>query len=42
MADRPIILVVDDEVRLQEAVKRVLDDEFEVLCASDAAGGICR
>lgn len=37
MADRPIILVIDDEVRLLEALKRSLDEEFEVLCANDAS-----
>ncbi len=33
----PIILVVDDEKRSQEAIGRVLGDEFRVLAASNAA-----
>ncbi|MET4037390.1 response regulator RpfG family c-di-GMP phosphodiesterase [Bradyrhizobium sp. RT4a] len=28
------ILVVDDEVRSQEALRRVLREDFEVLCAA--------
>lgn len=36
MTDLPIVLVIDDEVRSQEALERVLSDEFEVLCASNA------
>ena len=31
------ILVVDDEVRSLESLRRVLADEFEVLCARNAA-----
>jgi len=31
------ILVVDDEVRSQEALRRVLNQDFEVLCAGSAA-----
>lgn len=31
------ILVVDDEIRSQEALRRVLDQDFEVLCAGNAA-----
>ncbi|GMO22511.1 MULTISPECIES: sigma-54-dependent transcriptional regulator [Bradyrhizobium] len=31
------ILVVDDEVRSQEALRRVLREDFEVLCAGNAA-----
>ena len=31
------ILVVDDEVRSQEALRRVLKEDFEVLCAGNAA-----
>jgi len=31
------ILVVDDEVRSQEALRRVLNQDFEVLCAGNAA-----
>ena len=30
----PIVLVIDDELRSQEALRRVLSEEFEVLCAS--------
>lgn len=33
----PTVLVVDDEVRSQEALRRTLDEEFEVLSASSAA-----
>ena len=33
----PTVLVVDDEVRSQEAMRRTLDEDFEVLTASDAA-----
>ena len=29
------ILVVDDEVRSQEALRRVLNQDFEVLCAGN-------
>lgn len=36
MTDLPIVLVIDDEIRSQEALERVLSDEFEVLCASNA------
>jgi CheY-like chemotaxis protein len=32
----PAILVVDDEVRSQEALRRTLEEDFEVLCASSA------
>ena len=32
----PLVLVVDDEVRSQEALRRTLDEEFRVLTASDA------
>lgn len=35
--DRPIILVVDDEVRSQETLRRVLEEEFEVVTVSSAA-----
>ena len=31
------ILVVDDEIRSQEALRRVLREDFEVLCAGNAA-----
>lgn len=37
MTEVPIVLVVDDEVRSQEALRRVLAEEFEVLTASSAA-----
>jgi two-component system response regulator HupR/HoxA len=30
----PLVLVVDDEVRLQETLRRTLEDEFDVLTAS--------
>jgi two-component system response regulator HupR/HoxA len=36
----PAILVVDDEVRSQEALRRTLEEDFEVLCASSAAEGM--
>ena len=36
MVSRPMILVVDDEVRSQETLRRVLDEEFDVLAASNA------
>jgi two-component system response regulator HupR/HoxA len=36
MTDLPIILVVDDERQSQEALRRVLADEFQVLTASSA------
>ncbi|KVG11537.1 two-component system response regulator [Burkholderia vietnamiensis] len=32
----PTVLVVDDELRAQETIRRVLDEEFEVLTASSA------
>jgi two-component system response regulator HupR/HoxA len=32
----PAVLVVDDEVRSQDAMRRTLDEEFAVLAASDA------
>jgi two-component system response regulator HupR/HoxA len=34
-ADRPCVLVVDDETRSQEAMRRTLDDDFDVLTAGD-------
>ncbi len=37
MTEFPIVLVVDDEQRSQEALRRVLSEEFEVLAASNAA-----
>lgn len=36
MANVPIVLVVDDEVRSQETLKRMLADDFHVLTASNA------
>ena len=36
MTTLPIILVVDDEKQSQEALRRVLSDEFQVLTASNA------
>lgn len=37
MSKRPVILVIDDEVRSQETLRRVLEDEnYEVLTAGDA------
>lgn len=36
MASLPTILVVDDEVRSQETLRRTLEEEFEVLTASSA------
>ena len=35
MKTRPSVLVVDDEVRRLEALARILDDEFEVMTASN-------
>lgn len=32
----PAVLVVDDEVRSQEALRRTLEEDFEVFCASGA------
>lgn len=36
----PAILVVDDELRSQEALRRTLDEDFEVFCAASAAEGM--
>jgi len=36
----PAILVIDDEVRSQEALRRTLEEDFEVLCASTALEGM--
>jgi two-component system, NtrC family, response regulator HupR/HoxA len=33
----PAILVVDDEIRSQEALRRTLEEDFQVFCASGAA-----
>ena len=39
MATLPTLLVIDDEVRSQEAIRRTLDEEFSVLTASSAEEG---
>ncbi|MBU0621353.1 MAG: sigma-54 dependent transcriptional regulator [Gammaproteobacteria bacterium] len=39
MATLPTLLVIDDEVRSQEAIRRTLDEEFGVLTASSAEEG---
>ena len=36
----PAVLVVDDELRSQEALRRTLEEDFIVFCASDAAAGM--
>ncbi|MBL8331417.1 MAG: sigma-54-dependent Fis family transcriptional regulator [Rubrivivax sp.] len=36
VGDLPLVLVVDDEVRSQEAMRRTLDEDFRILTASDA------
>lgn len=36
----PAILVIDDEVRSQEALRRTLEEDFDVLCASSADEGM--
>jgi len=36
----PAILVIDDEVRSQEALRRTLEEDFEVFAASGAAAGM--
>ncbi|MDX9706990.1 MAG: sigma-54 dependent transcriptional regulator [Azospira sp.] len=36
----PAVLVIDDELRSQEALRRTLEEDFIVFCASDAAGGM--
>lgn len=36
MADKPTILIVDDEVRLLQALRRALSGEYNVLMAGDA------
>ncbi|OQX41594.1 MAG: sigma-54-dependent Fis family transcriptional regulator [Candidatus Sedimenticola endophacoides] len=38
MSTLPTILVVDDEVRSLETLRRILEDEFDVKTASDLAG----
>jgi two-component system, cell cycle response regulator len=37
---RPRLLVVDDEVDVREALKLLLEDEYEVLLASDGEAGV--
>lgn len=39
MLNLPIVLVVDDEVRSQETLRRTLEDEFEVLTATQRRRG---
>ncbi|HAF43981.1 MAG TPA: sigma-54-dependent Fis family transcriptional regulator [Gallionellaceae bacterium] len=39
MATLPTLLVIDDEVRSQESIRRTLDEEFSVLTASSAEEG---
>jgi two-component system response regulator HupR/HoxA len=34
-AEPPLVLVIDDELRSQEAIRRTLDDEFRVIAAHD-------
>ena len=36
----PSVLVIDDEVRSQESIRRTLEDDFVVLCASSAEEGL--
>lgn len=36
----PSVLIVDNEVRLQEALRRTLDEDFEVFTASSAADAL--
>ncbi len=36
MSGQATVLVVDDEIRSLESLKRVLSEEFEVICAKDA------
>ncbi len=37
----PLVLLVDDEVRSQEAMRRTLDEEFRILAAGDADAALC-
>src|SRR5512145_563323 len=39
IAQLPAVLVIDDEVRSQESIRRTLDEEFSVLTASSAEEG---
>ena len=36
----PAVLVVDDELRSQEALRRTLEEDFDVLCATSAEEGM--
>lgn len=36
----PTVLVIDDELRSQEALRRTLEEDFAVLCASSAEEGL--
>ena len=36
----PAVLVIDDELRSQEALRRTLEEDFEVFCASGATEGM--
>lgn len=40
MSDLPVILVVDDEVRSLESIRRILSDEFEVMIAANTEEAI--
>lgn len=40
MTRLPSVLVIDDEVRSQESIRRTLEDDFEVFCASSAEDGL--
>ena len=42
MTHRPIVLVIDDEVRSLEALRRVLEEEFVILTASDVASAVAQ
>jgi two-component system response regulator HupR/HoxA len=35
-ADLPVVLVVDDELRSQDAIRRTLEEDFHILTASQA------
>ena len=35
----PTVLVIDDEVRSQESLRRTLEEDFTVLTAANAKGG---
>ncbi|MFZ1774468.1 MAG: hypothetical protein WAT78_11000 [Rhizobiaceae bacterium] len=40
MSDLPAILVVDDEIRSQEAIRRILSEEFDVHVAVDGPDSV--